>query len=97
MSISAFQSNMGNLARPNLFKVHIFTNGVKSPSMDFKKGLVMKCHTASIPGLTIATTDNDSVYRGVAYQKLYEDITLGFYVNSNMEELKIFQKWKKNY
>lgn len=95
MSISAFQANMGNLARPNLFKVHIFTNGVKSPSMDFKKGLVMKCHTASIPGLTIATTDNDSVYRGVAYQKLYEDISLSFYCGEEMKELQFFQDWMK--
>ena len=95
MSISTFQANMGNLARPNLFKVHIFTNGVKSPSMDFKKGLVMKCHTASIPGLTIATTDNDAVYRGLAYQKLYEDITLSFYCSEEMRELEFLQNWMK--
>ena len=95
MSISDFQSNIGNLARPNLFKVHIFTNGVKTPSMDFKKGLVFKCHTASIPGLTIATTDNGVGYRGLAYQKLYEDISLSFYCGEEMRELQFFQDWMK--
>lgn len=95
MSISDFQSNIGNLARPNLFKVHIYTNGLKSPSMEFKKGLVFKCHTASIPGLDIATTDKDFSYRSYGYQKIYGDISLSFYCGEEMRELEFLQNWMK--
>ena len=95
MSISAFQAQMGNLARPNLFKVHIFTNGVKSPSMDFKKGLAFKCHTATIPGLDIATTDKDFSYRSYGYQKMYADVSLSFYCGEELRELEFLQNWMK--
>ena len=95
MSISAFQSQIGNLARPNLFKVHIYTNGVKSPSMDFKKGLAFKCHTATIPGLDIATTDKDFSYRSYGYQKMYADVSLSFYCGEELRELEFLQNWMK--
>ena len=78
-----------------LAKKAMTSSTLESPSMDFKKGLIMKCHTASIPGLTIATTDNDAVYRGLAYQKLYEDITLSFYCSEEMRELEFLQNWMK--
>jgi hypothetical protein len=96
MSISNLQSTMqGNFARPNLFKVHIYTNGIKSPSINFKQGLAIKCHTASIPGLEIATTDKDFSYRSYGYQKLYSDISLSFYCTEEMRELQFLQEWMK--
>jgi hypothetical protein len=95
MSISTFQSTMGNLARPNLFKVHIYTNGIKTPSVDFKQGLAIKCHTASIPGLDIASTDKDFSYRSYGYQKIYTDVSLSFYCSEEMRELQFLQDWMK--
>ena len=87
-SIYDFKSQMTSFARPNLFEVEVTPKG-----NSLVERLNFSCFQASIPGLSIATVDRDKSYRGIAYQKLYEDITLGFYVNSNMEELKIFQKW----
>ena len=87
-SINDFKSQMTSFARPNLFEVSITPKPIS-----LLEKLKFSCFQASIPGLSIATTDKNKAYRSIAYQKLYEDITLGFYVNSDMEELKIFQKW----
>ena len=75
-------------ARPNLFRVNIST--VKA-SEQFK--YEMGCFQAQIPGHNIATTDKDTGKRSVAYQKIYSDVILGFYVSADLTELKFWQAW----
>jgi hypothetical protein len=85
-NIDTFKANASKgFARPNLFRVEI--GGIKS--------LTMNCHTVQIPGISIATTDKDIGYRSIAYQKIYEDITLSFYCQEDMQELEYFQEWRK--
>jgi hypothetical protein len=84
---------MNSFARPNLFEVSITPKEKVKINGHFKSRLVFNCFQADIPGLSIATVDRDKSYRGIAYQKLYEDVTLGFYVNVDMKEIKFFQNW----
>jgi len=95
--IDQFKARMSSFARPNLFEVTIFAkpDGLNS---DLQQRLKFSCHTASIPGLSIATTDKDTPqagYNSIAYQKIYEDVTLVFYVHGDMKEIEIFQDWMK--
>jgi hypothetical protein len=90
--ISEFKSRMSSFARPNLFEVSIFAKP-DSLNKNLHERLRFSCYQATIPGMNIATTDKDQGYRSMAYQKIYEDVTLGFYVHGDMKELKVFQDW----
>ena len=93
-SIIDFKNNIKNgFARPNLFYVTIDPPIIEMKKNDIIPKLRFNCHTIQVPGLTIATTDKDMGYRSIAYQKLYEDITLSFYCSENMQELEFFQNW----
>ena len=91
--IDKFKSNMTSFARPNLFEVVISNPEKKSVLGQVQQRLSFACYQATIPGMNIATTDKDAGYRSIAYQKIYEDVTLGFYVHGDMKELKVFQDW----
>ena len=88
-TITAFSAQMSKgFARPNLFRVEIST--VKTGSQaDYQ----MRCFQAQIPGHNIATTDKDVGLRSIAYQKIYSDVILGFYVGGGSAELKFWQEW----
>lgn len=89
--ISQFKAlTKASFARPNLFRVTISKDFVFGPQ---REDLFINCFQATVPGLNIATTDKDKAYRSVAYQKIYEDITLGFYCSSDMKELRYLQNW----
>ena len=75
-------------ARPNLFRVDM-----SSVTTDKAAKYRMSCFQAQIPGISIATTDKDIGFRSVAYQKLFSDFTLGFYVSSGLEEHQFWQSW----
>ena len=89
--ISDFKSMMdkrGGFARPNLFKVAI--SKIKADKqLDYQ----MRCFQAQIPGHNISTTDKDIGSRSVAYQKIFSDIILGFYVDANLAQLEFWQDW----
>ena len=89
-----FKSRMTSFARPNLFEVTIYAkpDNVKK---SLQERLRFSCFSAMIPGMTTMTTEKDEGYRSIAYQKAYEDVTLGFYVHGDMKELKVFQDWMK--
>ena len=89
-----FKSRMTSFARPNLFEVYIHPKK-KGVLGRIQQRLSFACYQATIPSMNIATTDKDEGYRSIAYQKMYEDVTLGFYVNGDMKELKVFQDWMK--
>ena len=75
-------------ARPNTFAVDIEV--VKT---DMQPKYRMNCFQAQIPGSNIATTERDIGFRSVAYQKIFGDVILAFYVDAEMNELQFFQKW----
>ena len=77
-----------SFARPSLFTVRITLKTDHDPTV-----LNLNCYNAQIPGLTIATTDKDLGYRGIAYQKIYDDVLLSFYCSEDLSELEIMQKW----
>ena len=87
-NISKFKS-IADFARPNLFKVSISQTFMGVENEEF----FINCFQANVPGLNIATTNKDQAYRSIAYQKIYEDITLGFYCSADMKELKYLQNW----
>jgi hypothetical protein len=91
--IDQFKTRMSSFARPNLFEVMISNPSGKKVLGTIHQRLSFACYQATIPGMNIATTDKDPGYRSVAYQKIYEDVTLGFYVHGDMKELKVFQDW----
>ena len=87
--IEDFKAQMRRgFARPNLFQVDI-----SKVSTDTAPKYRMSCFQAQIPGVSVATTDRDIGFRSVAYQKLYSDMTLGFYVSSGLDELQFWQSW----
>jgi len=88
-TIMDFKSQFSKgFARPNLFRVNI---SMVKASEQFK--YQMGCFQAQIPGHNIATTDKDIGKRSVAYQKIFSDVILGFYVSANLTELKFWQAW----
>ena len=88
-TIMDFKSQFSKgFARPNLFRVEIST--VKSgEQLKYQMG----CFQAQIPGHNIATTDKDIGKRSVAYQKIFSDVILGFYVGADLKELEFWQAW----
>jgi hypothetical protein len=87
--IEDFKAQMrSGFARPNLFRVDI-----GSVAADKGAKYRMSCFQAQIPGVSLSTTDKDIGFRSVAYQKLFADMTLGFYVSSGLEEIQFWQSW----
>tara|TARA_Y100001949_G_C15895534_1_gene290161 strand:+ start:49 stop:846 length:798 start_codon:yes stop_codon:yes gene_type:complete len=90
--IKDFQAQMTRgFARPNLFRVDVFP-----AKLDFHARFSMGCFQAQIPGNNLATTDKDTGYRSIAYQKIFSDIILGFYAGEDMRELMFWQDWIDN-
>ena len=88
--IEDFKAQMrSGFARPNLFRVD-----VDKVSTDKAAKYRMSCFQTQIPGVSLATTDKDIGFRSVAYQKLFSDMTLGFYVSSGLEEIEFWQGQK---
>ena len=88
-TIMDFKANMyKGFARPNLFKVEI-TKVEPSKQRLYQ----MSCFQAQIPGYNISTTDKDIGFRSIAYQKIFSDVILGFYVDVNLSQLKFWQEW----
>lgn len=81
-----------SFAKPSLFRVDFTTPNILVKSVD-KERLSINCFSATVPGMNIATTDKDQGYRSVAYQKIYDDIELGFYCGEDMKELAFLKEW----
>lgn len=97
-TLDNFKSKMTSFARPNLFEVEITPRGDKNIPTSLNHRLNLNCHTCSIPGLSIATSEKDTPqtgYNSVAYQKIYEDVNMIFYVHGDMKELEVFEEWMK--
>ena len=84
----AMMDKRGGFARPNLFKV-----AISKVAVNKQRDYQMRCFQAQIPGHNIATTDKDIGFRSIAYQRIYSDVILGFYVAADLAELEFWQGW----
>ena len=83
-----------NFAKPSLFKV-VMNRGGKTEKDG--ENLFINCFQANIPGSSVASTEKDKAFRSYAYQKLYEDVTFGFYCTEEFKELDRSFKDSVNY
>jgi hypothetical protein len=89
----------GGLARANRFGVLI--NAPFDPSFsdnyaDFtSRDLFMYCDNAQIPGLNFATTQARTYgeFREMPYEKLFDVVTLSFYVDNDMKVRRFWESW----
>ena len=80
------------LSRTNRFTVEISppTNG---PAVS--RRILLFCEQATLPGISYATTTNRSYGEGreIAYDRLFEPITLQFHVDRDFQVRKVFDTW----
>lgn len=92
----------GAIARTNRYAV-FFTPPVaidgegKPVSPDFGAGrkILMFCDSAQLPGINISTTQNRTYgeFREIPYEKLFDNVTLSFYVDQDMKVKQLFDEW----
>ena len=87
------QIKQGGLARSNRYIVD-FRPPVSGDD-DTKRKLVLFCDQVQIPGQNYSTVQNRTFgeFREVPYERIYDNITLSFYVDTDMNVKKIFDKW----
>lgn len=81
----------GALARTNRFGVEF-----KPPvAVSDMRKILLFCDTAQLPGINYSTVQNRSFgeFREIPYEKLYEPISLTFYVDNDMQVKHLFDKW----
>ena len=78
------------VARTNRYTV-LFAGMQSVRAMD----VVLLCDQVQIPGTNFNTTDMRTFgeVRKAPYERLYEDINMSFYVDSNLEVKKFFDDW----
>jgi len=90
---SHFQVVFGGLPGPLLS--HLAIRGVDSLFISDAAGLL--CFSASLPGTQLATADINNNYTGVnervAHRRIFTEIGLEFYVDSNYKTLKFIEHW----
>lgn len=102
-NISNFRSQVSSLARPNLFMAKfanlpsVFSKtsyGIESVNETFE----FRCERAELPGKSIATIDD--VHSGsttkLAYDLVYNDITLTIIATNDMKDRVFFETWMDN-
>lgn len=98
MSFEQFLSKVktGGLARNNRFAVAFYGLPVASLSSGNQlRDVLLLCDAAQLPGQSYATVPNRTFgeLRETPYDRLYEPITLSFYVDRGMEVKYFFDRW----
>lgn len=90
------QVKSGGLARTNRYAV-IMDMPFVFNSNTTRKAL-MFCDQIQLPGTNFSTAQNRTFgeFRDVPYEKLYDDITLSFYVDRDMLIKEMFDKWQEH-
>lgn len=95
MSIERFiaQLQTSSMARSNRFAV-LFNPpaGISTSTLD---NILLFCDSVQIPGVNYSTVQNRTFgeFREVPYEKLYEAITMTFYVDVSMHVKTLFDNW----
>ena len=90
---SHFQVIFGGL--PNELMSHLYSRGVDARFINEGAGLL--CYATSLPGSQLATAEIMNNYTGVnervAHRRIFTEIGLEFYVDSNYKTLKFIEHW----
>ena len=98
-SINTMLSNVKKsdlFSRPCLYKVFIHPpSNLLESSQGTIQGIQLNCETVSIPGHVMATKAHKTygLKREYAYEKLYELVTMSFYMSDKMHEFNFFNTW----
>ena len=92
------QVKSGNLfSRPYLYRIIMPLPNAIFPefSTNEAQNVLMNCETLAIPGYTIATKEIQTYghQRQYAYAKMFDTMSMGFYMSDQMTEFKYFNKW----
>lgn len=83
----------GGLARTNRFAV-LFSPPTGMDTGGLQK-LLLFCDTIQLPGINYSTTQNRTFgeFREVPYEKLYDNISMSFYIDTDMKIKALFDDW----
>jgi len=89
------------IARTNRFTVNITPPAVLSlypPEGQSLRDMTLLCDATQLPGINISTTQARifGEFREMPYEKLYDQLTLSFYVDSNLNIKKFFDDWQNS-
>lgn len=99
-NLSDFRSQVTSIARPNLFvaKFVSLPSILSGSSSDISTTFEFRCERAELPGKSIASIDD--VHSGsttkLAYDLVYNDITLTIIATNDMNERAFFESWMDN-
>lgn len=95
MSLDKFIANVksSGLARTNRYSV-FFSPPIYLPGQDAEQ-VLLYCDQVQLPSLNFSTIQNRTFgeFREVPYEKLFGDISMSFYVDTDMKVKSIFDKW----
>lgn len=82
------------LARTNRYEVKIPFPQL-NPSSNIKRVASLFCDAVTLPGANISTTQMKTYgeSRDMPYEKIYDPVTMSFYVDSGMEVKRAFEDW----
>lgn len=96
-SINDFKNSFKtDLSRPNRFDVEIPIPLTLLPYVSSARNLTYRCENASLPGKTLATTEQkigSSPTEKYPYQTNFNDIDLTFIVDDDMNQKTFFDAW----
>lgn len=99
MNLNTFISNVkSGLARNNHFLVQLALPSKIATSDPTKSNLnkiLLFCDQAQLPGISYGTNQVRTYgeFRETPYEKLYEPVTLSFYVDKDLYVKKMFEEW----
>lgn len=99
MNINTFISNVkSGLARNNHFLVQLSLPSklaVSDPTKTNLEKILLFCDQAQLPGVSYGTNQVRTYgeFREVPYEKLYEQVTLSFYVDKDLYVKNLFEEW----
>lgn len=108
ISEQAKQANQSNrqkdfiaeIKTQGLSRTNRFTVEITSPSdgPDVARRILLFCEQATIPGISFATVSNKTYgeSREVAYDRLFEPVTLQFHVDRDFQVKKVFDTWMES-
>lgn len=81
------------LARTNRFTVDV--SPPTSTAAGVNRRVLLLCDSAQLPGVSYATTQNRTYgeFKEVPYDRLFDTVSLTFFVDNNMFVKKIFDDW----
>ena len=83
------------LAKTNRYRVTIATPALMTGFMNSGRLITLFCESTSLPGQVVATTEQRIMgeTREFPYSKMFDNITLSFYIDNNFEVKAFFDNW----